>query len=80
MVKSVRGENVDFDVLRIKRQLAAAPPPTEVKVRENFVEKRLKRKLKNRTIETAPEVVQDLPTDDETYDDVEVESNTKDVK
>jgi len=82
MVKSSRGVNVDFDVLKIKRQLASAPPPTEVKVRENFVEKRLKRKLKSRTIDTAPEISQDSPTEDVTQEegDVDLTNPTKEVE
>lgn len=48
IVRTARGEMVDFDLIRIKQQLADAPAPTEVRERENFVERRLKRKLKQR--------------------------------
>lgn len=48
IVRTARGEMVDFDLIRIKQQLANAPAPTEVRERENFVERRLKRKLKQR--------------------------------
>jgi hypothetical protein len=50
IVKSARGVEVNFDVLKIKQDIASAPIPTEVTARENFVEKRLKRKLKTRSI------------------------------
>lgn len=50
LVRTARGEMVDFDLIKIKQQLADSPAPTEVKARENFVEKRLKRKLKNKTV------------------------------
>ncbi len=45
-VKSAKGMVVDFDKLKIKEQLAAAPTPMEVKNRQNFIENRLKRRLK----------------------------------
>lgn len=56
LVRTARGDMVDFDLIKIKQQLADSPAPTEVKARENFVEKRLKRKLKNRTVPAAPKV------------------------
>lgn len=65
MVRTARGELVDFDLIKIKQQLADSPAPTEVAARENFVEKRLKRKLRTKTVPavaqdpvaTAPEIV-----------------------
>lgn len=48
IVRTARGEMVNFDLIKIKQQLASAPAPTEVRERENFVERRLKRKLKQR--------------------------------
>lgn len=45
-VKSARGQTVDFDLLKIKQQIAAAPKTVEVKNRENFIEQRNKRRLK----------------------------------
>lgn len=52
-VKSARGVEVNFDVLKIKQAIASAPAPMEVAARENFVEKRLKRKLKTRSVPIA---------------------------
>lgn len=45
-VKSARGEVVDFDLLKIKEQIASAPPPTDVRARQDFIDKRLRRRLK----------------------------------
>lgn len=45
-VKSARGEVVDFDLLKIKEQMASAPPPTDVRARQDFIDKRLRRRLK----------------------------------
>ena len=45
-VRSARGEMVDFDLLKIKEQIASSPKPTEVKQRENFIDKKLRRRLK----------------------------------
>lgn len=54
IVRTARGKLIDFNLLKIKQQLADAPAPTEVRERENFVERRLKRKLKQR----APSLVE----------------------
>lgn len=65
LVRTARGDMVDFDLIKIKQQLADSPAPTEVKARENFVEKRLKRKLKNKTVPAAPKPdAEGEPTDE----------------
>lgn len=48
-VKSARGELVDFDLLKIRNQMAAAPKPTSVQAREEFVDAKLRRRLKTLT-------------------------------
>lgn len=45
-VKSARGQVVDFDLLKIKQQIASAPKPTQVQVREDFIDQKFKRRLK----------------------------------
>lgn len=45
-IRSARGEQVDFDLLKIKEQMASSPPPMDVKKRQDFIEKRLRRRLK----------------------------------
>ena len=68
--KSAKGEMVDFDLLKIKEQIAAAPAPTDVKARQSFVDKRLRRRLK-KTSPIAPKIqkedanVSDLPQPEE---------------
>ena len=67
-VKSARGAMVDFDLLKIKQQMATAPKPTVVQARESFVDTKLKRRVRRlstaakvATIEAsdaAPEVVE----------------------
>lgn len=47
-VRSARGEMVNFDALKIKEQLADRPAPLEVKAREDFVDRRLKRRAKRK--------------------------------
>ncbi len=47
-VRSAKGVLVDFDYLKIKEQLATAPTPIEVKERQDFIENRLKRRLKKK--------------------------------
>jgi hypothetical protein len=72
IVRTARGSMVDFDLLKIKQQLSDAPAPTEVAARENFVEKRLKRKLRTKTV---PTVVVPPVDEDEPKEEVEDESN-----
>lgn len=45
-IKSARGETVDFDLLKIKEAIASNPPTTEVKARQDFIDKRLRRRIK----------------------------------
>ena len=45
-VRSAKGEIVDFDLLRIKAQIASAPKTTNVQAREDFIDSKFKRRLK----------------------------------
>lgn len=45
-VKSARGADVNFDLMKIQQQLASAPKPTNVKAREDFIDQKFKRRLK----------------------------------
>lgn len=45
-VRSARGALVDFDLLRLKQQMAAAPKTTTVQAREDFIDQKFKRRLK----------------------------------
>ncbi len=51
-VRSARGELVDFDLLRIKENLGAAPKGSTVKAREDFIDAKFKRRMR-RLSETA---------------------------
>lgn len=61
-VRSAKGDLVDFDFLKIKEQLASAPTPMEVKNRQNFIENRLKRRLKKKTPVVEKAAVEVEPT------------------
>lgn len=50
-VRSARGIEVDFDLLKIKQQIAEAPT-VNVANREAFVEKRLRRRTKRSVVPT----------------------------
>ena len=45
-VRSMRGVVLDFDLLKIKEQMAAVPAPQELRAREDFIEKRLCRRVR----------------------------------
>lgn len=53
VTKSARGVSVDFDLLKIKQQMATAPKTTDVKARESFIDQKFKRRLKKLTQEVA---------------------------
>jgi hypothetical protein len=52
IARSARGEMVDFDLITIKQQIASAPKPTTVQAREDFVDRKFKRRLKRMATET----------------------------
>ena len=70
--KSARGEIVDFDLIKIKEQMASAPPSTDVKARQDFVDRRLHRRVK-RAKAPAPKIaaVEVEPTVPSTEDPVD---------
>lgn len=45
-VRSARGEMVDFDLLKIKEQMTSAPAPVDVRARQDFIDQRMRRRLK----------------------------------
>ena len=55
-VKSARGEMVDFDLMKIKAQIATAPKPVTVKTREDFIDQKFKRRLARQVREVTAEV------------------------
>lgn len=44
--KSMKGEIVDFDLLKIKQQMESSPPPIEVSERKEFINNKLQRRVK----------------------------------
>jgi len=40
---SARGKEVDFDLMKIQKQLGAQPAPTTVAARQSFVDQKMKR-------------------------------------
>lgn len=77
-IRSARGEMVDLDLLKIKEQIAAAPAPIDVQRRSDFIERKMRRRLKKATMETVDtlDVEPNLPNehgfDDEDIDDTEL--------
>lgn len=53
--RSAKGELVDFDLLRIKQQMSAGTPPVDVQTRKDFIDRRLRRRLK-KTAPPAPKI------------------------
>lgn len=64
-VKSARGATVDFDLLRIKQQMASAPKTTTVQAREDFIDQKFKRRLKKMKRDVASSVASDAISDDD---------------
>lgn len=62
MVRTARGDLVDFDAIMIKQQLAEAPMNIEVQRRKNFIDDREDvGRRRNKT--TTPEVPASVPED-----------------
>jgi hypothetical protein len=55
-VRSARGVEVNFDLLKIKQQIASAPKTTEVKARESFIDQKFKRRLKRVQAQVADDI------------------------
>lgn len=45
-VRSARGDMVDFDLIKIKQQIASRAPTQDVRARQDFIERKLHRRLK----------------------------------
>lgn len=77
--RSAKGIVVDFDLLKIKQQIASAPKPATVSARESYVDKKLKRRvnrLQRHTIEMLPSdvaVVESIPVSTEVEPAIAVE-------
>jgi len=67
-VRSMRGEVLDFDLLKIKEQMAAVPEPQELRAREDFIEKRLRRRVRRAKIAVTKTEVDVEPTITEAAD------------
>jgi hypothetical protein len=77
-VLSARGERVDFDLMKIKQQIAAAPKAVTVKAREDFIDQKFKRRLKRQTQEVIANVVDDVtikPTNEELTSEPQIEDD-----
>lgn len=73
-VKSARGQLVDFDLLKIKQQIATAPKPSIVKAREDFIDQKFKRRLKKLTRKTNDGIVDQPEINDDPENDPQEES------
>jgi len=65
--RSARGVMVDFDLLKIKQNMAKAPVSVDVRTRQDFIESRTKRKTKKAVedsieINTIPEDMPEPPS------------------
>ncbi len=61
--RTARGVLVDFDILKIKAQLANAPKPVEVQERENYIAQKGKRR---RTKKEEPQLEEAATTEEAT--------------
>lgn len=49
-IRSMRGEIIDLDLLKIKQQMASTPKPVDVKEREQFVDKKIRRRVRKQKV------------------------------
>lgn len=59
-VRSAKGQIVDFDLMKIKQQIAAQPAPVNVREREDFIDKKVRRRAKK---QKTPESKLDITVD-----------------
>lgn len=87
-VKSLRGEDIDFDKLQIKGIMADIPITDDIKKRERFVNARKRRgsrkkvaEMVNKAVEDAPDSPKELesiePVEDQTMTDNAEEKTTR---
>lgn len=46
-VRSAKGDVVDFDLIKIKESIASDPAPTDVAARQQHIDQRLRRRMRN---------------------------------
>lgn len=46
LIRSARGQQVDFDLVLIKQQIAANAAPTNVQARDDFIENKIRRRTR----------------------------------
>jgi len=57
-IRSAKGETVDFDLLHIKQQMTSTKPTKSVRARQDFIDRRLRRKIKKAPV-PAPKIKSD---------------------
>lgn len=45
-VRTAKGQIIDFDLLRIKEQMVDAPKPANVQARQDFIDQKMRRRVK----------------------------------
>ncbi len=68
-VKSAKGKVIDFDLLKIKRQMSGKPISIDVKARQNYIDQKARRRLRKvtnkaiaATIDVQSEVLANIET------------------
>jgi hypothetical protein len=76
--RSIKGEIVDFDLIQIKQQIASQPAPLNVKEREAFIDKKVRRRTKKSKVNPAkldvnvePEIEEEILLEEDSIDPVE---------
>jgi len=75
--RTAKGDYVDFDLIKAKNQMAEKPPPEEVSIRQEIIERRLRRKSsamnpspinkpKKSAVSTNTTAKESLPVEEET--------------
>lgn len=71
-VRSMRGEIIDLDLLKIKQQIATAPKPVNVQEREQFVDKKIRRRVRRQKV-----VDSDLDIDETIKEDLHADAEVE---
>jgi hypothetical protein len=81
IVRSAKGELVDFDLLRIKQQIATTPQTSTVAARQTFIDNKMKRRIKKQVQEVVDgSVVANSDTSNESAPIVDTNDITLTIK
>ncbi len=79
-VRTAKGQIIDFDLLKIKEQMESAPKPDNVKLRQDFIDQKIRRRVKRVKDQIAAAKKNPKTTPVDVNPDIDVQSVEQGVK